>query len=115
LIHHSHYVLTETFQRLIPSFKKHLSSIRKARRDAAPPVLQLSGSGVFFFSLQMQTTLQIIGMFACVGPAKAAEHLLLPGPFCYFLGQCQKVNKENKTSKAVGNLSAEKRRQQQHE
>jgi hypothetical protein len=26
---------------------------------------------------------------------KAAEHSRLPRPFCYFLGQCQKVNKEN--------------------
>jgi len=25
---------------------------------------------------------------------KAAEHSRLPSPFCYFLGQCQKVNKE---------------------
>jgi hypothetical protein len=28
------------------------------------------------------------------GPEKAAEHSRLPSPFCYFLGQCQKVNKE---------------------
>jgi hypothetical protein len=25
---------------------------------------------------------------------KAAEHSRLPRPFCYFLGQCQKVKKE---------------------
>jgi len=28
------------------------------------------------------------------GPEKAAERLLFPRPFCYFLGRCQKVNKE---------------------
>jgi hypothetical protein len=29
----------------------------------------------------------------CVGREKAAEHLLFPGPFCFFLGRCQKENK----------------------
>jgi hypothetical protein len=40
-------------------------------------------------------SLTCINCRLCVGPEKAAEHLLFPSPFWYFLGQCQKGHREN--------------------
>jgi hypothetical protein len=37
----------------------------------------------------------------CVGPEKAAEQLLFPRPFWYFLWQCQKVHIKKKSDSIV--------------